>query len=220
MFDPNVEYWRPYFEGKGIPVDYMLYWIQRESDGNPCNITTSTGKDEIGLMQLMVPNDTDLAGTDEATLRAACVPGSSQIAHDLTQDDIDVHVSTSVDYLNALRQQAHDLLDSVGASWDESTPDFWAMVKLFHAAPAWTKNIYPATVGLGHPPANWQEFVQFTPGGHWTDVSWQFGQYAAGFTPPIIRSTWKIVAIGLVGLAIGIVLYERRASIGFLPQGR
>lgn len=209
-FPAAVESWRSLFASAAcdLPTDFILRWIERESAGLPCNLETATGQDEIGLLQIMVPNDTSLIGIDESTLRQHC-NGQSTTA-DWNSDDINIAVSSSVAYIRALRDLAHAYLQSVGTDWDESTPDFWSLVRLMHAEGIHQQSrLQDAASTLGRPPSSWDEFVMNSSHStHWVNVAADDGAYAAGFSPSC--TNWIALGFGLVGLALGVWLYRRQ----------
>lgn len=221
----TAEDWRPYFT-QAIPdphiVDFVIEWLRQESGGNPCDYTSYH---ESGIAQLMPPQDTDLANTTEALLRTACIAGTTQCDHDLTPDEINVQVNSTVDYVNALRAKAHQLLQNVGTDWDESTPDFWSLVKLLHSLPSLTNYLPNAAQALNRGPANWNEFVQYVPQNqkydHWLGVSASVGSFGAGAGSGIFGTsnrTWLLVGALLLGAFAGAWFYQRRKNYGFLTR--
>lgn len=218
-FPPLVEFWRSYFANAdcSIPTDFILRWAQVESGGNPCSYTSMH---ESGIIQLMPPQDTNLGGTSEAALRQYCV-GSSQTMtvpsiDQFPQDGIDTQVESGVTFINALRDKAHGLLSAAGQDWDESTPDFWSMVKLLHSLPSLAQFLQIAAQSLGRGPASWDEFASFVPanvGGydaaHWMSVSADVGSYGAGGGCSSLTRTNRFLLAGAAGLLFGILLAFR-----------
>lgn len=158
-FPAAVERWRPLLEryaaGTGIPVNFLLAWIQRESGGNPCSWTTLR---ESGVFQLMYPDNLVTAGVTEPELRAACVPNTSQAARPLTAAEADVQVRSGIQYVRAMVAEARQKLAAAGVAWPETSSSFWAFVKLQHAYPGPSLGWLTASKAiLGRPPASFAE---------------------------------------------------------------
>lgn len=206
FFHDSVEYWRSLVEkyAGSIPVPFLLAWMQRESDGNPCSYTTMR---ESGLFQLMPPDNTDQGGTTEAALRAACVGSTQQTSRDLTDDEKNEQIRSGVQYVNVMRDRAHAKLRAAGLDWSESSPDFWRMVKLQHAYPGPTATwLTAATTKLGRPPATWDEF-RSAINGYATvldNAEWVGGYGIGGGT-----NTTALLALGGLALA-GFLLWRSR----------
>jgi hypothetical protein len=159
-FPAPVEAWRSLIEkeadGSGVPIAFLLAWVQHESYGNPCSVGIP-GK-EAGIAQTYHPDD-DRFGATFDQLRAACVPDTQKLARSLTADEKALHVTSLVAYVKNARDVARRQLASAGITWPESSPDFWNLVKLRHALPAWGADyLGPSCDALGHPPATWAEF--------------------------------------------------------------
>lgn len=209
-FQASVEQWRALASqyAADAPTDFMLDWISKESSGNRCNLTTSAGFSEVGLFQLDAGNAA-MGGVDLGTLRNGC---TGQTDTSGTSDDLTLAMSSGVDYIKALKALVHQRLSSAGTDWDESTPDFWALVRLCHAAGtgAMASWLGAATANLGRGPANWDEFVSASgaSGNHWIAVSAENGSWGAGFAPTFLdtilgaNSSWLVVA-GLIGFFAG-----------------
>jgi hypothetical protein len=144
-FAPNVERWRPLMEelSAGIPIDFLLKWITVESAGNTCAIGSPAQAErdgfpnEVGIFQIgtFASQSTVIAGVTVADLRAGC-DGFSQNGRTLTEDEFRIQAVSGVDYVQGFRDDAHTALDNAGVDWSEDSDDFWALVKMFHAAPA------------------------------------------------------------------------------------
>jgi hypothetical protein len=191
-FRSSVEAWRPLAEqfASDAPTDFLLDWIEKESGGNRCNLTGSLGFSEVGLFQLDM-RDASLGITMEE-LRRGC-EGQRDIG--ATEDDQVRAMSSGIDFINKLKRSAHAKLNAVGVDWDESTPDFWALVRLQHAAGGGATNgwLNSATAKLGRGPKNWDEMVANGQGNrHWSDVSAENGSWAAGYAPGILGSLAKL----------------------------
>ena len=156
-FSAEVERWRPLVNqlAGDLPVNFLLAWIQRESDGNPCSYTKYG---EAGIFQLMPPDNITTAGTTLSALRAGCAGGTQSQFRQLSAAERYEQVRSGVQYVNHMRTIAHDKLDAAGVRWPESSKDFWAVVKLQHAYPAPTSRwLAGAQQQLGHPPRSWAE---------------------------------------------------------------
>lgn len=192
----SVEQWRPLLQkyAGGIPIEFLLAWISRESGGNPCSYTTLH---EAGIWQLMPPDNTARAGTTEAALRAYCVGSTQQAARPLTQDELDEQVRSGIQYINYARQLAHSVVP-----WSESNPDFWKMVKMVHVAPARVTAYGPGSI-------SWADFVsrvQNTPASWTNNADWvgSFGVGGGGIGATISDAVAGVRGLGPVGwLAIG-----------------
>lgn len=184
-FSPRVEAWRPLAEAfsDDAPTDFLLAWIGPESGGNRCNLTTSAGFREVGLFQLD-PDNARAAGVDQDALRVNC---DGQVDRGTDQDRI-FAMASGVEYIKYLKGTTHKKLQAVGVDWDESTADFWSLLRLQFAAGTGAVTTWLTQVAqkLGRGPASWDEFVANGPRGtqrfdHWTQVSATNGQYGAGY---------------------------------------
>jgi hypothetical protein len=212
-FRSSVEAWRPLANAYAAdaPADFLLQWIDGESGGNRCNLTTSAGFPEVGLFQLD-PGNAAMAGIDQNQLRANC---DGQVDRG-TDEDRQFAMASGVEYVKALKILAHAKLQAVGTDWAESTPDFWALVRLQFSAGAGAtdKWLAQATAALGRGPASWDEFVaNVTPSqyfNHWSEVAFANGQYGAGYgggglsRPEVVM----IAAASFLGL-IGALKFSR-----------
>lgn len=215
-FQASVEQWRDLASqyAADAPIDFMLDWMSKESGGNRCNLTTSVGFNEVGLFQLDAGNAA-MGGVDLGTLRNGC---TGQTDTSGTSDDLTLAVSSGVAYIKALKALTHQQLIAGGTDWDESTADFWSLVRLQHArgtggVATW---LAAANANLGRGPVNWAEFVSASgaTGNHWIDVSAENGSWGAGFAPTFLdtilgaNSSWLLVA-GVIGLVAGAWLTTR-----------
>lgn len=178
-----VEQWRPLLQkyAGGIPIDFLLAWISRESAGNACSYTKYR---EAGIFQLMPPDNTNRGSTTEAALTAACSPtalasclagngGCDTLpARALTADEMDEQVRSGVQYVNYARSMIHVLMPALS----ESDPDFWRMVKMVHVLPGRVTQFAP---GL----SSWADFRAAAAGStpaNWLDNAEQVGAYGVG----------------------------------------
>lgn len=186
-FPTSVLQWKPLlYRYASIPgvdqvqlVNFLLGWIKIESGGNPCSYTSLR---ESGIIQLMPPDNTNVAGTTEAALRVACVPGTQMLARSLTSAEAQLQIVSGMRYVQYVFDQARKKLAAAGASWPTSSRDFWSMVKLGHAYPApiagW---LAQATAKYGRPPRSWAEFRSAISGYQSVlDNAERTGAYATG----------------------------------------
>lgn len=189
-FPASVEAWRPliqrYVPSPAGGIDFWLAWIQRESGGNPCSYTSLR---ESGLFQLMPPDNTAKGGTTEAALRTAC-SGSTR-TRSLSEAEVREQILSFDRYLRYITGRARDKLASVGASWNESSPDFWQLVKFQHTLPAPTVPwLQAAKAGIGRAPANWTELGPYagTAGipAKWVENARWVGSFGGGVQIPLV----------------------------------
>lgn len=218
-FRASVEQWRSLVSqyAADAPTDFLLDWMDKESGGNRCNLTTSAGFNETGLFQLDNGNAA-MAGVDPATLRNGC---AGQTDTSGTSDDQTLAVSSGVAYIKALKALTHQELLAGGTDWDESTADFWSLVRLQHAAGTGAVShwLAAATANLGQGPTNWADFVSAggATGNHWIAVAAENGSWGAGFSPSFLdtilgaNSSWLALA-GAFGLFVGAWLTTKIGS--------
>jgi len=220
-FRNRVEAWRPIAEQfvGDAPTNFLLDWIDGESGGNRCNLTTSAGFPEVGLFQLD-PGNAKLAGTDHDTLRLGC---SGQNEAGGTPDDQFTAMATGVEYIKALKVLAHQRLRAVGTDWNESDPGFWSFVRYHFSAGSGAAQsaLQRATAKLGRPPSSWGEIVENgSPSSHWADVATRNGLYALGWSPSIFGgggiTRGEIVLISIVSIAalFGAISFDRWLNVG------
>jgi hypothetical protein len=163
-FPASVERWRSLVTkyGAGIPINFLLAWIEKESGGNPCSWTTLR---ESGLFQLMFGDNLRDGGVTEEQLRAACVPNTQQKSRPLTAAEAEIQVSSGIRYVRAMMAAADRKLAATGVSWSRSSPSYWAFTKLQHGYPSPSQGwLTAATTKLGHPPRDWNEFLSTMTG--------------------------------------------------------
>lgn len=204
-FPVTVELWRPLVQryAGDIPVDFLLAWIQKESNGNSCSWTKLR---EAGIFQLMAGDNQRDGGTTEAALRAGCVGTTQQLSRSLSDAEANEQVRSGVQYVRFARDQTRKKLAAVGAKWDESASDFWRLVKWHHVAPAYTSRWLTAAASeLGRPPANWAEFRRMATGvpSSWLDNAEWVGGFGKGTIPVV-----SLVLVG--GAALLYVLWRKR----------
>jgi len=159
-FPAPVEAWRSRIaekaDGTDVPVDFLLMWVRYESYGNPCALGVKGH--EAGLAQTWHPDD-DRFGATYDELRAACVEDKQEQARPLSDDEKDLQVTSLVGLVKNARDAARAQMARAGVTWPETSADFWKLVKLRHALPAWGADyLGPCAKALGHPPATFGEF--------------------------------------------------------------
>lgn len=166
QFPAPVEAWRSLIEqkadGSDLPIDFLLAWVQHESGGNPCSLGIPGV--EAGIAQTYHPDD-DRFGATFDELRAACVAETQKLARPLTAAEKGLHVTSLVAYVKNARDVTRKQIAGAGITWPESSPDFWNLVKLRHALPAWGASyLGPCGDALGRPPSSWGEFREWIEG--------------------------------------------------------
>lgn len=214
VFNPSVEQWRSMLEkyASGMPVPFLLAWLQKESNGNPCSYTSLH---ESGIFQLMPGQNMQAGGTTEGELRAACIGASQQASRQLTGAELERQVESGVQYVQWARAQAHAILDAAGVKWDESSPSFWQLVKLVFNYPApipgWLAN---ATAVLGRPPADWAEFRSTITGysSVLDNAEWvgSFGIGGGGVLSSLSPNSKTVLVVGGVLLTLLVLRKKRR----------
>lgn len=213
FFGLYPELWRSRIDqARGdIPGDFLLAFIKRESNGNPCSFTKLR---EAGIFQLMAGDNQNVAGTTEAALTSACDPAALAAcassgtscnklpARDLTDDEANEQVRSGLQYVQWARAQVHQY-----SQIPESSPDFWRLVKMIHVAPAVVHICGPTS-------ASWADFracaAQPILNGKavpssWLDNAEWVGGYATGDSGQFIAGMpdWLTFLLG-VGSAVAI----------------
>lgn len=155
VFPASVEQWRSRLAAQGgdLPLNFLLGWLKHESGGNPCALGIPGV--EAGMFQTYHPAD-DRYGATYAELRAGCSGGNVVNPSAINRD---LQVKSGLNYVRGKRAAARKHLAAVGASWNESSPDFWAMVKQEHALPCVAIDLLPLVKKkLGRAPSGWNEF--------------------------------------------------------------
>jgi hypothetical protein len=208
-FPAAVEFWRPYIlKNVGLPaggMDFWLAWMAKESGGNPCSYTSLR---ESGLFQLMPPENTAQGGTSEAALRPAC--SGQTVTRSFTEAEVREQMVSFNRYLQYLITKARAKAAAGGLRWSESSPDFGRLVKWEHVAPGKTAPwIAAASIGLGRPPANWDELARFSGSvaipANWVANATEVGGYWRG------GSATVMVAALVGGAGLLYYLYQRRS---------
>lgn len=206
-FNGYVEAWRALVEqlAGDLPVEFLLAWIDIESNGNPCSYTSLA---EVGISQLEPPDNLVQGGTTAALQHPVppCVPNAQSYAtfDSLTADQAYEQVRAFVQYANYCRARAHAMLDDAGYSWDESSGDFWSVVKMVHVAPAVIPGMLAqGTAGNGGSPApDWETMMRYVSGvpASWTNNAREVGLFGTGGGS--LLTPTNIVMLGLLGLGL------------------
>jgi hypothetical protein len=158
MFTSSVEKWRALVaeQADGIPVDFVLAWIKHESGGNHCSLGIPGV--EAGIFQTYHPDD-DRFGASFAQLRPGC--DGSRATRALTDDEKRLQVRVGLNLIRNCRDKARGALKSAGADWTEGAMDFWCVVKLRHALPAFLSLLSAYTRAMGEPPPGWRVWKEW-----------------------------------------------------------
>lgn len=155
-FRASAEKWRPLVvaNAKGLPVEFLMAWIDYESGGNPASLGSPY---EVGIFQVNTV-DGPAFGGDVHTLHRNFAGASSQTAtRALTDAEKLLQVTSGVAMAAAYAKHAEARID-----WPRFTPDFWAMVKLRHGLPVLTTEYVAAFKHKhGRGPADWAEYARY-----------------------------------------------------------
>lgn len=173
----------PLVERYGVPLAFVLRWVQHESGGNPCSIGVpdARGPDgmprELGIAQWYNPSDLNRLGLSSYGVRAMCEPGdqhprvykgrqtrgfSERMIRRMTPEEMVEQAKATlgkiVESVAAARvDMAKAAVEPAGA-WGPSSPGFWALVKLQHGLPGISRGLPKVRAALGRPPKDWKEF--------------------------------------------------------------
>jgi len=160
----SVEQWRSLLversAGTGLPIEFLLAWINSESGGNQC-VSSGMAGIEAGIWQTYHPDD-DRFGLTYAQNRAAC--SGSKLTRALTQAEKVAIVDAGLKYIANRRDRARTALHDIGANWSESSSDFWMLVKLHHVLPAYYRFLPAYKSKQGRAPSSWREFRRWVEG--------------------------------------------------------
>ena len=155
----------------------------------------------------MAGDNVTVAGTTLALQHPVppCVSGRETGAtfDSLSSDQQDEQVRAGIQYVNYCRQRAHALLDQFGYSWDESTGDFWSLVKMVHVAPGVIPKMLQAGIdGNGAPPSSWDELTPYVSGvpASWLQNARSVGLFGTG-GGSLLNQT-NLLVLGALGLGL------------------
>lgn len=188
-FNASVELWRDDVAAQAgtKPVDFLLAWMQVESNGNPCSWTSLA---EAGVFQLMNGDNLVQGGTTLAQQHPVppCVSGSQTTAYrtSLTDDQAHEQVRAGMQYIGYCISKVDAMLGLYGYAdqpgWTDSDWSYWAMVKMVHVAPATLPGMLTAGLKSGGIPADWDQMMTYVTGipASWTDNARKVGVFGAG----------------------------------------
>jgi hypothetical protein len=227
-FPASVEDWRDLIAANAgdLPNDFLLGWIQIESNGNPCSWTRFS---EAGIFQLMAGDNIAQGGTTLAAQHPVppCASGVQTTAYlaSLSSDQAYEQVRGGLQYVNYCRDQVRTKLAAYGYAgqpgWTESDWSFWAMVKMWHVAPGVIPAMLQAGIdGNGGIPTDWDAMAQYVTGvsPSWLSNARTVGVYGDGGGSAIggfVASTPGAIIMGLLGIGLG-VLAARWATKRYL----
>lgn len=224
-FNAYVEQWRPLITqlaAGNYPVEFLLAWIDFESNGNACDYEMGTGKPEVGVFQLQYPDNIADAGSTIDALHPVppCSDASSRYVSidNFTRDQANEQVRSGLQYVQYCMDYVRQHSSQYGyPAWDESTADFWSLVKMVHVGPAALKSMLQQGAQVNA--TTWDDLVQNAQGvpSHWMDVATKVGLFGAGFQKAIYRQTWFLALVGVAALFAGYKLYQRYPKIPKIP---
>ncbi len=145
-YTQTIESWRPLAKmATDIPTEAIMAWISEESNGNPCAIgdppdpkSGARYPQEYGLFQLNAQDPENLKIATPAYLRddyCAVGPNWHIQTRGLSETEKAIQMTAGVNLLRLCRDHARSQLAKAGVVWDENGPDFWNLVKMWHASP-------------------------------------------------------------------------------------
>lgn len=170
----------------GVPLPFVLKWIETESAGNACAVGDTSAHGvcgrgsetcpdprfgnfprEIGIAQLYNAKDFQDLNLNPADFRAYCGPSqdgkfSQVVTRPLTPREIEQQAKAAVEKIQIDQRSATRKLRDVnaGPSWAPDRQDFWRFVKLQHGLPGLANAMPAITRKLGRAPRDWSEFRQ------------------------------------------------------------
>lgn len=190
-FNPSVEAWRQEIADQAgtLPVNFLLMWVQVESNGNPCSWTSLK---EAGIYQLMYPDNIMQGGTtlEQQHPVPPCVANAQTTAYrsSLSDDQAYEQVRGGIQYVNYCRDVATKYLDQYGYSgqpgWTTSDWSYWAMVKMVHVLPGRIPGMLQAGIdgNGGNIPADWDQMATYATNvpANWLDNARRVGLLGQG----------------------------------------
>jgi len=205
----SVEDWRPLVTqmADGIPVEFLLAWIDIESCGNACD---GTYLGEVGIFQLEPGDNIAEGGTTTALQHPnpPCVSNAYIPFAALASAQQNEQVRAGIQYVNYCRTYAHAALEACGATTldDEGNPDFWACVKMVHVIPSAVKTGCTAfTAANGAPPETFADLIAYMgqPANRTQNAQWvgSFGTGGGSILSSLMPGgdpTWFLAGIGAI----------------------
>lgn len=168
-FNQSVEDWRSDIrkQAGAKPIDFLMAWTQKESNGNPCSWTRLA---EAGISQLMAGDNIAQAGTTIADQHPSppCVPGAQTTAYrsSLTDAQANEQVRAFMQYVDYCIKRVEYFLGQAGYSnqpgWTNKDWSYWAMVKQYHALPGIIPSLLSNGLQGGGIPADWDAMMQYS----------------------------------------------------------
>lgn len=186
LINPSVEAWRSDVAAAAgdMPINFLLMWIQKESNGNPCSWTSLQ---EAGIFQLMAGDNIAQGNTsiDQQHPVPPCSPGVQTTAYrsSLTNEQAKWQVDGGLTYVRYCRKRASDFLSQAGYKWSDKDWSYWAMVKMVHVAPGVIPNMLQQGIaGYGSSPPDWDTLMTYVTGipPSWTDNAKAVGLMGQG----------------------------------------
>ena len=219
-FNASVEAWRSDVEAQmgTKPENFLLAWIQKESNGNPCSWTSLQ---EAGIFQLMAGDNITQGGTTIALQHPVppCTANAQTTAYrsSLTDDQAYEQVRAGMQYIDYCIALVDKYLGMYGYAgqpgWTNNDWSYWAMVKMVHVSPAKIPAMLQAgTAGAGGIPTDWDDMMQYVTGipTSWTDNARWVGQYGEG-GGTVFNKTYLIYGAMAVG-ALALVYLAKKQS--------
>lgn len=185
-FNASVEAWRDDVAAQAgtKPIDFLLAWMQVESNGNPCSWTSLQ---EAGVYQLMAGDNMVAGGTSIAQQHPVppCVAGAQTTAYrsSLTDDQAYEQVRGGMQYIDYCISRVDYFLSTYGYAgqpgWTDSDWSYWAMVKQYHALPSVIPGLLTNGLQGGSVPSDWDAMMQYSPSVN-TSNARRVGVFGAG----------------------------------------
>lgn len=223
-FPSQVEGWRNDIKKQAgtLPIDFLLAWVQIESFGSGCSDTKYS---EVGIFQLMAGDNIAQGGTsiDQQHPVPPCIPGqSTHVWRDgFTDDQAHEQVRGGLQYVNYCRRNAEAALGAAGylgqPGWSSNDWSYWAMVKMWHVAPADVSKLLSAGSANGIP-TDWDDMMTNAGGiapTNWTDNARAVGIFGDGGGSILnyAYSTTVQIGVGIVLAISAVYLYKRKTRL-------
>lgn len=130
--------WAPLVDSMRGEIDggFLMRWIRKESDGNPCSKGAWDGPWEAGIGQVYFDKNERNAvkfGVTLDQLRECCYIGSELMASPVTDVQMQANVKSLVGMASAYMSIAMGKLYALSENWSKS--DVQCLAKLYHALP-------------------------------------------------------------------------------------
>ena len=154
--------WKPLISAAtDIDADFLMRWVEKESDGNPCSKGIWGGPWEAGIAQVYYDKNQRNASVFGATidqLRTACELDTQRQIRDLTDAEKALQVSSLVKMADNYLGIARTKLAALGLNWAET--DVQCLAKLYHALPVLATSHLSYAAQNGHADY-WDDFDNF-----------------------------------------------------------